>query len=101
MEKIKTSGAIRPSDSTRASPIVLAQKKDRTICFCVDYGNVNDVTKKDAYLLPRVEESLEALQGYAHASIGVQHKKQQGFQKLMAGVSDLFSSLNATTSRHL
>jgi hypothetical protein len=63
MAKMKASDAIRPSTSPWASPIVLVKKKDDTTRFCVDYRKVNDVTIKDAYPLPRIEESLDALQG--------------------------------------
>ncbi len=45
------------------SPIALVRKKDDTICFCVDYRKLNDATHKDAYLLPRINDILEALQG--------------------------------------
>jgi hypothetical protein len=68
MQKMKSSGAIRPSASPWASPIVLVKKKDGTIHFCVDYRKVNNVTIKDAYPLTRVEESLEALQGSTYFS---------------------------------
>ncbi len=43
------------------SPIVLVRKKDDTIRFCVDYRKLNNVTHKDAYLLPRIDDILDAL----------------------------------------
>jgi hypothetical protein len=46
----------------------LVQKKDGAIRFCVDYRRVNDITLKDAYPLPRIEESLDALQGSRYFS---------------------------------
>lgn len=54
---------IQPSNSPWASPVVLAQKKDGTYRFCVDYRKLNFVTRKDAYPLPRIDETLEALGG--------------------------------------
>jgi hypothetical protein len=63
MAKMKKLGTIRPSASPWASPIVLVRKKDGSTRFCVDYRKVNDVTIKDAYPIPWIEESLEALQG--------------------------------------
>ena len=38
-------------------------KKDNTLRFCVDYRKVNELTRKDAYPLPRVDDTLETLSG--------------------------------------
>ena len=54
---------IKPSTSPWASPIVLVQKKDGSTRFCVDYRKVNNVTRKDAYPLPRVDDILDTLAG--------------------------------------
>ena len=54
---------IKPSTSPWASSIVMVKKKDGSSMFCVDYRKLNDVTIKDAYPLPRVDESLDQLSG--------------------------------------
>ena len=54
---------IQPSSSPWSSPIVLVRKKDGSLRFCMDYRKVNAVTKKDAYPLPRVDETLDTLSG--------------------------------------
>lgn len=52
---------IRESSSPYASPIVLVRKKDGSLRMCVDYRQLNDKTRKDAFLLPCIEEPLDAL----------------------------------------
>lgn len=54
-------GVIRESSSPWAAPIVLVQKKCGAWRFCVDYRKLNNVTKKDAFPLPRIEDSLTSL----------------------------------------
>ena len=54
---------IQHSSSPWSSPIVLVKKKDGSARFCVDYRKLNAVTKKDAYPLPRVDDTLDTLAG--------------------------------------
>ena len=54
---------IVPSVSPWAAGVVLAKKKDGTTRLCVDYRQLNDATLKDAYPLPRIDESLDHLSG--------------------------------------
>eukprot|EP00731_Ephydatia_muelleri_P036034 Em0193g7a len=53
IQEMLDQGVIQHSDSPWSSPVVLAKKKDGSLRFCVDYRKVNEVTKKDAYPLPR------------------------------------------------
>ena len=54
---------IRESNSPYASPIVLVKKKDGSLRMCVDYRRLNANTRRDAFPLPRIEESLDSLAG--------------------------------------
>ena len=63
VEKMLVKEVIRPSVSPWSSPIALVTKPDGSTRFCIDFRKVNLVTKKDAYPLPRIEETLNALGG--------------------------------------
>ena len=61
LEEMVHIGAIRKSQRPWASTIVLVWKKDGSLRFCIDLRKLNERTVKDAYSLPRIEESLDCL----------------------------------------
>ena len=61
IEKMLRDNVIRPSKSEWASPVVLAPKNDGTPRFCVDYRKLNEVTKKDSYPIPRMDDCIHTL----------------------------------------
>ena len=63
VDDLKDRGVIEPSDSPWAANVVLVNKKDGTKRFCVDYRKLNAVTIKDAYPVPRIDETFDALKG--------------------------------------
>ncbi len=62
VQKMLDRGAIEPCQSSWASPVFLVTKKDGCTRFCVDYRKVIEVTRKDVYLLPQIDDTLDALQ---------------------------------------
>ena len=63
VDKMLQEGVIMPTNSPWASPVVMVTKKDGTCRFCIDYRKLNGVTRKNAYPLPRIDESVESLGG--------------------------------------
>lgn len=63
LKKWLQAGLIEKSTSPYASQMVVVRKKDGKIRICVDYRELNSKTIKDAFPLPRINESLESLQG--------------------------------------
>ena len=66
VEKLLDMKIIKPSKSPWASPVVLAGKKDGTLRFCVNYKALNDVTVKDSYPQPIIEDLLNQVAGHKY-----------------------------------
>lgn len=58
-----TQGTVEPSDSPWSAPICLVKKKDGSCRFCIDFRQLNAVTVKDVYPLPRIDDTLDLLAG--------------------------------------
>jgi hypothetical protein len=54
-------GLIRPNNNEFGSPILFVSKANGSLRLCIDYRGLNEVTRKDAYPLPRVDDTLLAL----------------------------------------
>ena len=54
-------GFIRPSKSPAGAPILFDKKSDGSSCLCVDYRGLNNLTIKNQYLLPLIDELLDRL----------------------------------------
>ena len=63
LTELSKSGFIQPSKSPFGAPILFVKKKDGSMRMCVDYRALNDITVKNSYPLPRVDELFDRLQG--------------------------------------
>ena len=63
IDEMQSHNIIRESASPYAAPVVMTTKKDGDPRFCVDYRKLNQVTVKDRYPLPRIDDTIDALHG--------------------------------------
>ena len=68
LQEMLESGTIRSSQSAWCNAVVLVQKKDGGLWFCINFHHLNACMKKDSYPLPRIQEALESLVGAGHFS---------------------------------
>ena len=61
LEEMERTGVIKESDSPWAAPMVVVKKKDGKLRICIDYRKLNQVTRVDAYPMPRIEELLDSV----------------------------------------
>ena len=73
LQEMLAIGAIQKSTSPWTTPVVLVHKKDGSLQFCIDLRKLNNQTIKDALSLPRIEDSLDCLNGATiFTSLGLQ-----------------------------
>jgi hypothetical protein len=65
LEELLEKGFIRPSSSPWGAPILFVKKKDGSMRMCIDYRELNKVTIKNRYPLPRIDDLFDQLQGAA------------------------------------
>ena len=63
LQELLDKGYIRSSVSPWGAPVLFVKKKDGTLRLCIDYRKLNQVTVKNKYPLPRVEDQFDQLQG--------------------------------------
>ena len=63
IQELLVNKIIRPSVSPWAAPVVLVKKKGGKIRLCMDYRKLNNITKKDSFPLPRIDDVLDLLHG--------------------------------------
>lgn len=63
LQDLLEKGFIRPSTSPWGAPVLFVKKKDGTMRLCIDYCELNKVTIKNKYPLPRIDDLFDQLQG--------------------------------------
>nr|GFA17558.1 putative reverse transcriptase domain-containing protein [Tanacetum cinerariifolium] len=63
LRELQEKGFIRPSSSPWGAPVLFVKKKDGAMRMCIDYRELNKVTIKNRYPLPRIDDLFDQLQG--------------------------------------
>ena len=58
LQELLEKGFIHPSVSPWGAPVLFVKKKDGTLRLCVDYRQLNKMTVKKKYMLPRIDDLL-------------------------------------------
>ena len=63
LDELLEKGYIRPSVSPWGAPVLFVKKKDGSMRLCIDYRELNKVTVKNRYSLPRIDDLFDQLRG--------------------------------------
>nr|GFD00926.1 reverse transcriptase domain-containing protein [Tanacetum cinerariifolium] len=63
LQELSDKGFIRPSSSPWEAPVLFVKKKDGSFRMCIDYRELNKLTVKNRYPLPRIDDLFDQLQG--------------------------------------
>ncbi|GJT09352.1 putative reverse transcriptase domain-containing protein [Tanacetum coccineum] len=63
LQELSDRGFIRPSSSPYGAPVLFVKKKDGSFRMCIDYRELNKLTVKNRYPLPRIKDLFDQLQG--------------------------------------
>nr|GFA25697.1 retrotransposon protein, putative, Ty3-gypsy subclass [Tanacetum cinerariifolium] len=63
LQELSNKGFIRPSSSPWGAPVLFVKKKDGSFRMCIDYRELNKLSVKNRYKLPRIDDLFDQLQG--------------------------------------
>jgi hypothetical protein len=84
--ELQDKGFIRPSSSPWGGPVLFVEKKDETQRMCVDYRSLNEVTIKNKYPLPRIEDVFDQMKG---VGVFLKIDLRSGYHQLKIRESDI------------
>ena len=86
LQELLDKGFIRPSTSPWGAPVLFAKKKEKTLRLCIDYRQLNRVTIKNRYPLPRIDDLFDQSRG---ARVYSRIDLRTGYHQLRVGDTDI------------
>ncbi|GKA30123.1 putative reverse transcriptase domain-containing protein, partial [Tanacetum coccineum] len=86
LQELSNNGFIRPSSSPWGAPVLFVKKKDGSFRMCIDYRELNKLTVKNRYPLPRIDDLFDQLQG---SSIYSKIDLRSGYHQLRVREQDI------------
>ena len=97
LQELLEKGFIRPSVSPWGAPVLFVKKKDGTLRLCIDYRQLNKLTIKNKYPLPRIDDLFDQLKG---ASIFSRVDLRSGYHQLKIKDADVHKTTFRTRYGH-
>ncbi|GJY06441.1 putative reverse transcriptase domain-containing protein [Tanacetum coccineum] len=86
LQELFNKGFIRPSSSPWGAPVLFVKKKDGSFWMCIDYRDLNKLTVKNQYILPRINDLFDQLQG---SSVYSKIDLRSGYHQLRVSDEDI------------
>ncbi|GKF56807.1 putative reverse transcriptase domain-containing protein [Tanacetum coccineum] len=97
LQELSDKGFIRPSSSPWGAPVLFVKKKDGSFRMCIDYRELNKLTVKNRYPLPRIDDLFDQLQG---SSVYLKIDLRSGYHQLRVREEDIPKTMFRTCYGH-
>nr|GEY25014.1 putative reverse transcriptase domain-containing protein [Tanacetum cinerariifolium] len=96
LQELSDKGFIRPNSSPWGAPVLFVKKKDGSFRMCIDYHELNKLTVKNHYPLPRIDDLFDQLQG---SSLYSKIDLRSGYHQLRVRKEDIPKTTSYTMKR--